>query len=116
MMKKMVGLLFVVFMITACAATLLQSRTADVKINNHSYSIYIKAMDKPTHAEIFLFVNDKEVGTGILSMNRPTTVISGKYDRVKFDAECGAVKTGGINMAQKCIIYANGKKVAELSY
>jgi len=116
MMKKMMALLSVVFMITACAGTMLQSRTSDVTIGKKSYSIYVKAIDKPTHCEIFLYVNDQEIGKGLMSINRPTTVISGKYNGVKFDAECGGTHTGGINVAQKCLVYVKSKKVAELSY
>ena len=115
-MKKMIAMLFVVFMISACAPTMLQSRTADVSVNNAKYSVYVKAIDSPTYCEITLIVNNTEVGKGILSINRPTTVISGQYNGIKFDAECGATKTGGLNMAQKCIIYADSKKVEELSY
>jgi hypothetical protein len=127
-MKKMMGLLFAVFMITACGAAILQSRTADVKfnnhqsrtadvkVNNHQYSIYVKAIDHPSYCDISLYVNDSEIAKGTVNMNRTTTILSGKYNGTRIEAECFAVATGGLSAAQKCIIFVAGKKVDELSY
>ena len=51
-MKKLIGLLLVVIMITACAT--LKSKTADVTINNHPYSIYAQCQDGLISMEITL--------------------------------------------------------------
>jgi hypothetical protein len=111
-MKNLIGLLLVVFMITACATTT-KSRTANVTIDNHQYSIYAQNKDGLTSMEVTLFVNGQEIGKGTIDQNHWATNISGtSSDGIKFDAECGASMTG--IMSLKCLVYAKGKKVAEL--
>jgi hypothetical protein len=113
-MKKVIGLLLVVFIITACG-TLLKSRTANVTIDNHEYTIYVQAMDQ-VNCNITLFVNDPEVAKGTTDPVMETLFLSGKYKGIKFDAECGSCKINSPRMAQQCLVYVKGEKVAELSY
>ena len=114
-MKKVIGLLLVVFMITACG-TLLKSRTTNVTIDNHEYTIYVQAMDNQVNCDITLFVNDTEVAKGRTSSVMETVLLSGKYKGIKFDAECGFCKIDSPRMAQQCLVYVKSEKVAELSY
>jgi len=113
-MKKVIGLLLVVFMITACG-TLLKSRTANVTIDNHEYTIYVQAMDQ-VNCDITLFVNGTEVAKGTTDPVMETLFLSGKYKGIKFDAECGFCKIDSPRMAQQCLVYVKSEKVAELSY
>jgi hypothetical protein len=115
-MKKLIGLLLVVFVLTACGATILKSRTVDIDFNHNNYSIYVQAVDSPVSCDITLYVNDTEVAKGTITSARTTTVISGKYKGIKFDAECSAGRSSGLNMKQKCLIYVKTKQVAELTY
>jgi hypothetical protein len=115
-MKKVIGFLLVVFVISACGPTLLQSITADVKLKNHSYPIYVKTLARPTDCDIFLYVNDQEIAKGTVSSIRPTTAFSGTYEGVKIDAECGGGKTRDLFTIDRCIIYVKDQKVVELSY
>jgi hypothetical protein len=115
-MKKVIFFLSVLFLVTACGATMKQSRTATFDFNNKEYTTYIKANDGPFGCIIDLYVNDQKIATGTITMAAAQTVISGQYNGVKFDAECAAKKSGGLNMAQQCIIYAKGKKIAEVQY
>jgi hypothetical protein len=113
-MKKVIGLLLVVFMITACG-TLLKSRTANVTIDNHEYTIYVQAMDQ-VNCDITLFVNGTEVAKGTTDPVMGTLFLSGKYKGIKFDAECGSCKIDSPRMPQQCLVYVKDEKVAELSY
>jgi hypothetical protein len=115
-MKKMIGLLLGVFMITACAGTLLKSKTVNATIDKQEYTIYVQAMDTQLNCDITLFVNDTEVAKGTASSAIETLFLSGKYKEIKFDAECGSCKTGSSRMAQQCVVYVKSEKVAELSY
>ena len=114
-MKKVIGLLLVVFMITACGGTLLKSRTANVTIDNHEYTIYVQAMDQ-LNCDITLFVNDTEVAKGTTDPVMGTLFLSGKYKGIKFDAECGSCKTDSPRMPQQCLVYVKDEKVADLLY
>ena len=110
-MKKLIGLLLVVIMITACAT--LKSKTADVTINNHPYSIYAQCQDGLISMEITLYVNGQEIGKGEISQSRAATNISGtSSDGTKFDAECG-ISTAGL-LQIRCFVFVKGEKVAEL--
>jgi hypothetical protein len=113
-MKKVIGLLLVLFMITACG-TMLKSRTANVTIDNHEYTIYVQAMDQ-VNCNITLFVNGTEVAKGTTDPVMETLFLSGKYKGIKFDAECGKCKKDSPRMPQQCLVYVKGEKVAELSY
>jgi hypothetical protein len=114
-MKKVIGLLLVVFMITACGGTLLKSRTANVTIDNREYKIYVQAMDQ-VNCNITLFVDGTEVAKGTTDPIMETLFISGKYNGIKFDADCGKCKINSPRMPQQCLVYVKGEKVAELSY
>lgn len=110
-MKKMIGLILVVFMINACAT--LKSKTADVTINNHPYSIYAEGHDGLLSIDIMLYVNGQEIGSGSISQSRAASNISGtSSDGTKFDAECG-ISTSGL-LQIRCFVFVQGEKVADL--
>lgn len=119
-MKKRVIILGIAMVVClsllACGSTLKQSRTANFEVNKKEYTTYIKADDGPFGCILNLYVNDQQIASGTITMLTPQTVLSGQYNGIKFDAECGASKTGGINMVQRCKIYAKGQQIAEVQY
>jgi hypothetical protein len=112
-MKKLIGLLLVVSVITACATT--KSKTADVTIDQHQYSIYAKYMPGFFTDQIMVYVNDQEIGKGTISQFHLTTDISGtSSDGTKFDADCGISMSSLLRIL--CIVSVKGQKVAELPF
>lgn len=112
-MKKLIVLLLVVFMISACAAV--KSKTADVTIDKQKYSIYGKYYPGFFTDQITVYVNDKEIGTGTISQFHLTTDISGTAsDGTKFDADCGFSMAGILRVI--CMVSVKGEKVAELPF
>jgi len=94
------GLIIIVFLVTACGASIKQSRTASFNLNKQEYTTYIKADDGPFGCNITLYVNDQQIATGMVTAVTAQTILSGQYKGIKFDAECAASKSGGLNMAQ----------------
>jgi hypothetical protein len=115
-MKKLIMIFMCFLLLTACASTKNQTRTAPFNQNNKEYTTYIKDDDGPFGANLFLYVNDQQIATGTITAATPQTVFSGQYDGIKFDAECAASKSGGINMVKRCTIYAKGQKIAEFQW
>jgi len=112
-MKKWIGFLLVVFLITACATT--KSKTADVTINQNQYSLYATYSPGIFTDKIAVYVNDKEIGNGTISQFHMTTDISGtSSDGTKFDSDCGLSMSSLLRII--CIVSVKGEKVAELPF
>jgi hypothetical protein len=111
-MKKLIVLLLVVFMITACATV---KPKTNVTINQHQYSISGKYSPGLFTDQITLYVNDQEIGTGTISQFNLTTHISGaSADGTIFDADCGLSMSGLLRIL--CLVNVKGEKVAELPF
>ena len=111
-MKKLIVLLSVVFMITACATV---KPKTNVTINQHQYSISGKYSPGLFTDQFTLYVNDQEIGTGTTSQFHMTTHISGtSADGTIFDADCGLSMSGLVSV--RCLVYVKGEKVAELPF
>jgi hypothetical protein len=110
-MKKLIVLLLVVFMITACATV---KPKTNVTINQHQYSISGKYSPGLFTDQITLYVNDQEIGTGTISqLGNLTTHISGaSADGTIFDADCGLSMSGLLSI--RCLVYVKGEKVADV--
>ena len=105
--------LLVVFLITACATT--KSKSADVTINQHQYSLYATYAPGVFTDQIVVYVNDKEIGNGTISQFHLTTDITGtSSDGTKFDADCGISMSALLRVI--CIVSVKGEKVAELPF
>lgn len=66
--------------------------------------------------KITIYINDKEIASGTLTVVATRKTFSAIYEGRKIDAECSTSNDGGIQTGHKCVIYIDGKKTDELSF
>jgi hypothetical protein len=111
--------LFGIFIITSGCASSNSSRVAFVKSSesdNSQWAISAKTSNGAFGDLISIYVNDKKIAEGTMTMLTPESNLSGTYNGKRIDAECVAFKSQGIMVGHKCNIYINSKKVTELSF
>jgi len=105
---------FIGVFLTGCASVS-TSRTAVYSMGSKEYSIYATGTGKLS-IDIAIYINNQAVINDTLFAYNPIANFSGKYNKIKVDAECKNVNTGSDVLSRQCLVFMNGRKAADLSF
>jgi hypothetical protein len=98
-----------IMVLVGCATT---SRKVVIKPSDKlEWSIFAKASNGYFSDQISIFINDKEIFNGSVTMFSPHINFSETYEGRKIDADCSAM-----GPLHKCDIFIDGTKITELSF